>query len=245
MSSLPGISVELVESMGSDLTVVNAARVSLDKRTAILRDCDKTLIHFLAKNGHMSPFRHVMFQFRIKAPEFIARQAFKHNVGINTTSGELQHCSDAWNEVSMRYVRMKELYTPTHWRKAPAEARQGSSLTEELDEKTQEQCSALYEKTMTTAMTTYEELLKLGVAREMARMVLPLSVETNWVWTMSLQAVCHFVKLRQHPGAQKEIQEMANQMEKIVQPLAPVSWQALTTGDLWHLCEKETDTKDV
>ena len=222
---------ELVASMGSDLTVVNAARVSLDKHTQNMRDCDAKLIQFLAKNGHMSPFRHVMFQFRIKAPEFIARQAFKHNVGINTTSGELQHCSDAWNEVSMRYIRMKECYTPAIWRKAPEEARQGSSRTEELSDDLQKECSEVYTKALETCQQAYEQLLKLGVAREMARMILPLSVQTTWYWTMSLQAVAHFVKLRQDENAQHEIQELAQQMAHLVEPVAPIAWRALLLNE--------------
>lgn len=222
------ISCELVNSMGSDLTIVNAARVSLDKHTTVFRDCDAKLIDYLATHNHMSPFRHVMFQFRIKAPEFIARQAFKHNIGINTTSGDFRETSDAWNEVSMRYVRMKECYQPAgQWRQAPEEARQGSDGLIE-DPEIQLQCQKIYETAIQTSLATYEELLKLGVAREMARMVLPLSIQTTWYWTMSLQAVAHFVKLRQHAGAQQEIQELASQMAKLVEPVVPVAWRVLT-----------------
>jgi len=221
------LSVELVGHMGTDLTVVNAARVSLDKHVSELTEADRKLIGFLAKHKHSSPFRHVMFQFRMKAPEFIARQAFKHAVGINATSGEFQNQSDSWNELSMRYVTMKNMYIPRIWRKAPEEKRQGSSLTETLDENTQKKCMEIYQHATDMAMCAYSDLLKLGVAREMARMVLPLSVETSWYWTMSLQAVVHFVKLRKAPEAQFEIQELATQMEKLVLPLVPYSWAAL------------------
>jgi len=219
--------VDLVDYMGSDLTVVNAARVSLDKQVKELREADLKLIQFLAQHKHSSPFRHVMFQFRITAPEFIARQAYKHNVGINASSGEFQNQSDSWNEMSMRYVTMKNIYVPQTWRKAPEEKRQGSSVTETLSETTQAQCMQVYQDATDAAMCAYTELLKLGVAREMARIVLPLSIETSWIWTMSLQAVVHFVKLRKAPEAQLEIQEMAEKMEKLVAPLVPHSWKAL------------------
>ena len=225
------LSVALIDHMGSDLTVVNAARVSLDKHVEELREADKKLITFLAANKHSSPFRHVMFQFRITAPEFIARQAFKHNVGINASSGEFQNQSDSWNEISMRYVTMKSIYVPKVWRKAPEEKRQGSSLTETLDDGTQKRCMQIYQEATDSAMCAYDELLKLGVAREMARMVLPLSIETKWYWTMSLQAVVHFVKLRKAPEAQLEIQELATQMEKLVAPLVPYSWDALMKAE--------------
>jgi len=225
------LSVALIDHMGSDLTVVNAARVSLDKHVEELREADKKLIDFLAANKHSSPFRHVMFQFRITAPEFIARQAFKHNVGINASSGEFQNQSDSWNEVSMRYVTMKSIFIPPTWRKAPEEKRQGSSFTDTLDENTQKRCMQIYQEATDAAMCAYDEMLKLGVAREMARMVLPLSVETKWYWTMSLQAVVHFVKLRKAPEAQLEIQELALQMEKLVAPLVPYSWEALMKAE--------------
>ena len=222
------IRVELLDHMGSDVTVVNAARVSMDKRTDSLRERDVNLIQRLATDGHMSPFRHVYFQFRVQAPEFIARQAYKHVVGIATTSGVAYSNDAGWNEVSMRYVRMRECHVPTMWRRAPAEVRQGSSTTEQFTDAENSEIAALYDSAMTKSIETYNALVDRGVAREMARMVLPLSVMTQWIWTMSLQAVVHFVKLRHSSEAQQEIRELAHHMEELVRPLVPISWEALT-----------------
>jgi thymidylate synthase (FAD) len=221
------ISVVLKQHLGNDLTVVDAARVSLQKEAPELRPQDIKLIQFLADNGHMSPFRHCMVQFRIKAPEFVARQAFKHNVGISATSGPVHNCADAWNEVSMRYVRMNDFYVPEEWRKAPKEIRQGSSTDEHFTPEEQDKIDQMYRTALQQCQTTYKQMLEAGVAREMARMILPLSVQTEWIWTMSLQAAAHFVKLRQDPGAQLEIQQLAEQIEKLAEPVAPVSWKAL------------------
>jgi len=219
--------VELVDHMGSDVTVVNAARVSLDKHITELRDADRKLLEFLATHKHFSPFRHVQFQFRITAPEFIARQMFKHNVGIQASSGEFQNQSDAWNEISQRYVTVQNVFTPGEFRKAPKERRQGSSTTDQLTPETQAKCQTLYATAMKVSLETYQQLLTLGVAKEMARMVLPMSIETKFYWTMSLQAVHHFVALRRSPDAQLEIQILAEQMEDIVRKLVPESWRAL------------------
>ena len=225
-----GISVTLVDHLGNDVTVVNAARVSLQKETQHLRDQDVKLIHFLAENGHMSPLRHIVLQFRIKAPEFVARQAFKHNVGISATSGPVHNCADAWNEVSMRYVRMNDFYIPQEWRKAPKEIRQGSSTDDHFTPEGQDKIAEMYKNALQQCQSTYKQMLEAGVAREMARMILPLSVQTEWIWTMSLQAAAHFVKLRQDPGAQWEIQQLATQIEKLAEPVAPVSWKALMSS---------------
>lgn len=228
------LKVELIDHMGSDITVVNAARVSLDKHITELRDADRKLLGFLATHKHFSPFRHVQFQFRITAPEFIARQMFKHNVGIQASSGEFQNQSDAWNEISQRYVTVQNVFTPggqNPWRKAPEERRQGSSTTDQLTPETQAKCQSLYDAAMKVSLETYQQLLTLGVAKEMARMVLPMSIETKFYWTMSLQAVHHFVALRRSPDAQLEIQILAAQMEEIVQKLVPESWRALGGGN--------------
>jgi len=225
------LKVELVDHMGSDVTVVNAARVSLDKHITELREADCKLLGFLATHKHFSPFRHVQFQFRITAPEFIARQMFKHNVGIQASSGEFQNQSDAWNEISQRYVTVKDVFVPggpNPWRKAPEQRRQGSSVDQALTETTQAKCRELYATAMKVSLETYRELLELGVAKEMARMVLPMSVETKFYWTMSLQAVHHFVALRKSPDAQFEIQILAAQMEDIVRGLVPEAWRALS-----------------
>lgn len=219
------ISVELLSHMGSDITVVNAARVSMNKSVSTMQVRDKNLIRFLACNGHMSPFRHCFFQFRITAPEFVARQAYKHCVGISATSDSVTNDS-AWNEISMRYVRMDDIFVPKKWRRAPKEIRQGSS-DEVFSIEEESKIKHLYESTIEICKNTYNTLLSMGVAREMARAVLPLSVNTQWIWTLSLQAVAHFVKLRNSPHAQAEIQEVAKKIEALVVPCVPDSWEAL------------------
>jgi thymidylate synthase (FAD) len=221
------ISVELIDHMGSDLTIVNAARVSMEKQITEMREQDSKLIHHLAHHAHMSPFRHVFFQFRIRAPEFVARQAFKHNVGISATAGPGCNVDTAWNEVSMRYVRMKEFYTPSEWRKAPKEIRQGSAVDDSFTDREQQDIKMIYSQALEHCITAYQSLLNANVAREMARMILPLSVETQWIWTMSLQAIIHFIKLRHSAEAQSEIRELANQMETLVRPFVPIAFDAL------------------
>jgi len=220
------IEIELISSMGNDLTVVNAARVSHDKQTDQLRERDTGLIKWMADKAHLSPFRHVFVQFRIRAPEFVARQAYRHHIGIEATSSA-HTATDAWNEMSQRYVRPKDFFVPEEWRKAPKEIRQGSSTDEVFSAEEQDKCKQIYGEALAKCQEAYQALLEAGVAREMARMILPLSVETQWIWTMSLQAVVHFIKLRKDPTAQLEIQILAQKMADLVQPIAPVAFEAL------------------
>jgi thymidylate synthase (FAD) len=160
--------VELIDSMGTDLTVVNAARVSFGKKKEKFEDGDAFLIRYLAKHNHWSPFGHCMLQFHIKAPVFVARQLVKHQVGL------------VWNEISRRYVdTVPEFYVVDKWRGKPVDKKQGS------DGEVEKQGSCSYSKQMVenNAIIAYNDLLNAGVAPEQARMVLPQSLMTEWYWS--------------------------------------------------------------
>jgi len=207
----------LVNSMGGDLTVVNAARVSFNSHSKELNKKDERLISFLAKHGHWSPFAHVILQFRMKAPIFVARQLVKHQVGLT------------WNEVSRRYVDTNiEFYKPKVWRKAAENVKQGSS-----DESSGwERWGSRIEKTMNStqlALAEYEDAIASGVCMEQARMLLPQSMMTEWYWTGSLIAFARIVKQRTHSTAQLETQEVALLIKKALDEKETIthSWRAL------------------
>ena len=166
------IQVALIDKMGSDLTVVNAARVSFaNKHEELNVKKDSRLISFLAKHGHWSPFAHCSMQFHIRAPIFVARQLVKHQVGLS------------WNEVSRRYVDVEvEFYEPKVWRGKADDKKQGSS-DEEIDINPHSAIVNDYQQVMRSAKWTYEELLRKGVAPEQARMVLPQSMMTCLLYT--------------------------------------------------------------
>ena len=207
----------LVDTMGSDLTVVNAARVSFNSHSKELTRKDERLIAFLAKHGHWSPFAHVILQFRMKAPIFVARQLVKHQVGLT------------WNEISRRYVDTDiEFYEPKVWRKAAENVKQGSS-----DESSGwERWGSKVEKAMNStqlALAEYEDAIASGVCMEQARMLLPQSMMTEWYWTGSLVAFARIVKQRTHITAQLETQEVAFLIKKALDEKETItnSWRAL------------------
>lgn len=221
------IKVNYVDHMGTDLAVVNAARVSFDKASDweldfskdhkfgdnVLSEADTKLIAYLAKHNHWSPFAHTSIQLRVKAPIFVARQLVKHQVG------------GVWNEVSRRYVdSVPEFYFPEVWRGRPTDgAKQGSSgeanktMADEWVAGSVEEC-----------LSTYNALLEHNVAPEQARMILPQNMMTEWYWTGSLMFFARVCAQRLDPHAQAETSEVARQIADVVQPLFPVSWQALT-----------------
>lgn len=217
--------VELVDALGTDLTVVNAARVSFGKRKTELSDGDKKLIKYLAVHQHWSPFRHVQLQFHCKVPEFVARQWYKHVVGI--AYSEAPTVDHAWNEISLRYVDASEFefYTPQGFRKQSEDNKQASM--DELVEDPGETLLNRYRNQCQSAFDLYEDMVLAGVAKEQARGVLPLNIYTEFYWTASLQAVVNFVKLRKHPGAQFEIREFADAIESLTNQVVPVSYGAL------------------
>jgi|TARA_B110000902_G_scaffold259714_1_gene331474 thymidylate synthase (FAD) len=206
--------------MGSDLSVVNAARVSFSKESKLvwvedsptmyketLSDKDKKLIGYLAKHDHWSPFAHASLQFRIKAPIFVARQLVKHQVGL------------VWNEVSRRYVDdTPEFYIPTEWRLKAEDKKQGSS-----DETIEYNIQGAIE----FVTQTYNNLLDADVAPEMARMVLPQNLYTEWYWSGTLMAFARICNLRCKPDTQLETQQIAQQIDMLAKEKFPVTWGAL------------------
>ena len=210
--------IELVDSLGDDLTPVNAARVSFDGFSKEFTEKDRKLSRFLIKHKHHSPFRHQHAMFIIKAPEFVMRQWYKHVVGIETTSSHVTK-DHAWNEISGRYVPYDEFYEPTEFRKQSEDNKQAS------DGLIQEQDSAvMYWKTaQNNVIETNNKLLDMGVAREQARSILPLTVYTKVWWTASFQSIMNFIELRDEKTSQVEIQEYARAMKKIVLTLYPES----------------------
>ena len=205
--------VEYVSHMGDDLTVVNAARVSFNKKSLEFGDRDEKLISYLAKHNHWTPFSHPQITLRIKAPIFVRTQMFKHKVGFTE------------NEISRRYVTFNpEIYTP-RWRFAPTDgAKQGSSGfiedTESIDN--------MYIPAIVDCINIYNNLLKQGVAPEQARAILPQGTYTEWWWTGSLSAYARVFKQRIDAHAQWEVQQYASAISNIIAPLFPVCWKVLT-----------------
>lgn len=240
--------VTLLDNMGTDLTIVNAARVSFDKEssfdyledgcicaayseyecgceqfepTAVLKQQDKKLIGYLAKHGHWSPFAHTSIQIRVDAPVFVARQLVKHQVG------------GVWNEVSRRYVDDEPVfYFPDKWRKRADNVKQGSSdehTTKILHDDGEFAWSP--EQTISHVLYHYNTLIRRGVAPEQARMILPQNMMTSWYWTGSLMFFHRVFKQRTDSHAQLETQEVALQIGEICANLFPVSWEALNNKE--------------
>ena len=212
--------IEVLDSLGNDLTVANSARVSFGKRKKTYDKGDERLVRYLAKHKHFSPFRHLVVQFHIKAPEFVTRQLYKHVVGIETTSSSITK-DHAWNEVSQRYVPVDEFYMPETWRAQSEDSKQASSGTI----KEQEEATEAYAAAIQVGKHYYEKLLEMGVAKEQARALLPLSCYTELYWTASFQAICNFIELRDKPDAQWEIRQYAIVLKKMLHELYPKTTQ--------------------
>ena len=208
--------VEVIDSLGTDLTVVNSARVSFGKRHTKYTDGDRKLVRFLAKYKHFSPFRHMIVQFHLKAPEFVMRQWYKHVVGIETTSSSSTK-DHAWNEISGRYVPVEDYYYPQYFRKQSDDNKQAS----EGEIEDQKQGYFLWEKGLHQIQEIYKELLELGVAKEQARSILPLSQYTQVWWTASFQSIMNFIELRDETTAQWEIQQYAKVLKEIMLDVFP------------------------
>ncbi len=208
--------VEVVDSLGNDLTVVNSARVSFGKRKKYWDKSDEHLVRYLVKHKHFSPFRHLQVQFHIKAPEFVMRQWYKHVVGIETTSNSSTK-DHAWNEISGRYVPVDDYYYPSYFRKQSEDNKQAS----EGEIENQKQGYFLWEKGLYQVQEIYKELLELGVAKEQARTILPLSQYTEVYWTASFQAIMNFIELRDETTAQWEIQKYAQVVKELIFDIYP------------------------
>jgi len=205
--------VELIDYMGTDASVVNAARVSFGKRIKEMSEGDTKLIRYLAKHNHWSPFGHASVQFRIKAPIFVARQLVKHQVGLT------------WNEISRRYVDYEpEFYEVDSWRGRPINKKQGSSEEEIewIDRGTR--TDALQSQVETIALKNYNRMLEAGIAPEQARMILPQSMMTEWYWSGTLYAFARVCNLRCAEDAQYETRIVANLINDECEKLFPISW---------------------
>ena len=196
--------VELVDTLGNDLTVVNSARVSFGKRKEEFDNSDRRLVKYLAKYKHFSPFRHIQAQFHIKAPEFVMRQWYKHVVGIETSSNSSVK-DHAWNEISGRYVEVEDYYTPSVFRQQSEDNKQATEGA--INE--QDSARHHWEQAIYHAKEQYWKLLNMGVGKEQARAILPLNQYTEVYWTASFQAVMNFIELRYEKTAQWEIQQYA------------------------------------
>lgn len=208
--------IEVIDKLGSDLTVVNSARVSFGKRKETFDSSDRKLVKFLAKNKHWSPFRHMMVQFHVKAPEFVMRQWYKHVVGIETSSSSSAK-DHAWNEISGRYVPVSDFYIPANWRKQSENNKQASEGSIE----DQNSANEVFNSAMNDILNSYQKLLDLGIAKEQARMLLPLNQYTEVYWTASFQAIMNFIDLRDEATAQWEIREYAIAMKELMYNIFP------------------------
>lgn len=202
------IDVTYIDHMGSDLTVVNAARVSFGKKQESFdAEKDSRLIRYLARYRHTSPFGHCFASFHVRAPVFVARQLVKHKFL-------------RWNEISRRYVDEEPaFYSPDEWRGRSADKKQGSEGT------VQSNANLIYHNTKT--LNVYRQLLDEGVCPEQARMVLPQSMMTEWYWSGSLDAFADMCHLRCKPDTQAETREVAEKIEDLMINRFPVSWEAL------------------
>ena len=228
------IKATYIDHMGSDLSVVNAARVSFGKKSAweqhsadptsyrvtnTLSKRDTKLVKYLAKHKHISPFGHAFASFHIKAPIFVARQLVKHKFL-------------RWNEISRRYVDDEpEFYQPEVWRGRSEDKKQGSDDTVSIDVAWYDRddgYNSWPEDSCFIALEAYQKMLELGVAPEQARMALPQSTMTEWYWSGSLDAFADMCRLRCKPDTQAETRIVADQINTIMQPLFPVAWEALT-----------------
>ena len=198
--------VELLSHFGDDLMIINAARVSYAKESSKFGERDEKLMKYLIEHGHTSVFRHPQLQFRVTCPIYVERQLFKHQVGIST------------NSVSGRYVDFSDSYyhiPKGEWRLQSKDSKQGSAGF--ASDKDQETCNYWQWKVAETCKEAYEAMTEIGIAKELARSILPLNLETTFIWTGSLLAFMNMAKQRLKPDAQKETREVVQMMLDAVQ----------------------------
>ncbi len=211
--------VRLDDAMANDLSVVNSARVSFGRRKTEMDESDEGLIRFLMRDRHGTPFEHNSFRFHIRAPIFVAREWFRHRVG-------------SFNEFSMRYARATDdFYVPEPEDVRTQVGKPGAYSFEpvapELAEQTREELQAVYDH----AFATYERLVEAGVARELARAVMPVGAYTEFYWTVNARALMNFVALRAHETAQREIRRYADAVETLFAEQMPVTHAAFVAND--------------
>lgn len=217
-------SIELVRVSGSDVDVVNAARVSYGKYVTEVSEKDTGLINFLMEHEHTSPFEHNQFSFRIKAPLFVARQWMRHRM-------------NSYNEISYRYVKAPlEFYVPPHFRYQDTKNKQAS-----VGAFKDESLETTYRQAIEQSVKAYETLLENGVCRELSRGLLPLCTYTQFIFTCNLHSLMHFLRLRLHAGAQYEIRQYAQSLLQLALPHFPISLRAWQKKHGQHL-ELNIDT---
>lgn len=211
--------------MGSDLTVVNAARVSYNRKKEALDEKDRRLIEFLAEHGHTSPFRHATMQFEVYAPLMVARQWWKYIAGSD-------HVMEGWNESSRRYITEEcEFYIPTQtqWRSSPDNKKQGSG--EPVGVELGHELTGALLTHVNESVALYEWAQDMGLCAEQARLFLPAyGMYVRWYWTASLQSVAHLLKQRLDHASQWEFQEYAKAVKKLAEPNFPFSLEVLVNG---------------
>jgi len=220
--------IEVIDTLGNDLTVVNSARVSFGKRKEKFDKSDERLVRYLAKYKHYSPFRHLQIQFHVKAPEFVMRQWYKHVVGIETTSNSSTK-DHAWNEISGRYVEVEDFYTPEVFRKQSEDNKQATEGSIE----DQNKAKIVWDVAMFNAKKYYNDLLDLGVGKEQARAILPLNQYTEVYWTASFQAVMNFIELRNEKTSQWEIQQYAKSLLDLMSESFPKTTKIWSEAHGW------------
>jgi len=207
--------VRLVDTMGDDMAVVRAARVSYGEESKG-QEADQKLVNYMMKHNHGTPFEHINFTFHIKCPIFLARQWFRHRIG-------------SFNEISGRYVKLDtHFWRPIEdkdWRTNNKADKQASG-THGWREKDLQTMADQFGKAYETAMECYDGLLMMGLAREQARAVLPLGIYTEFYWTVNARSLFNFLKLRMADSAQKEIQDYANAVYELSKPVAPWTFKA-------------------
>ncbi len=211
--------VRLDGSMASDLSVVNGARVSFARKKDDMDESDEGLIRFLMRERHGTPFEHNAFRFHVRCPIFVAREWFRHRVG-------------SFNEFSMRYARATdEFYVPAPEDVRTQVGKPGAYSFEPVEPELAEQTRAALEDVYEHAFSTYERLVEQGVARELARCVLPVGAYTEFYWTINARALMNFVSLRAAETAQREIRRYAEAVERFLAERMPITHAAFVAND--------------
>ena len=226
--------IEVIDTLGDDLTVVNSARVSFGKRKKKFDKSDERLVRYLAKYKHYSPFRHLQIQFHIKAPEFVMRQWYKHVVGIETTSNSSTK-DHAWNEISGRYVEYDEFYQPAVYRKQSDDNKQASEGQFEKSEYDYQFVDINWTNAHEICVSAYKQLIEIGMAKEQARCILPLTLYTEIYWTASFQAIMNFIELRNEKTSQIEIQEYAKSLLECMYDTFPKITEIWAEAHGWEM----------
>jgi thymidylate synthase (FAD) len=210
--------IELIDHMGDDLRIVNAARQSYDRESEKLTGDDEGLINYMMKNSHGTPFEHVNFTFKVKLPIFVAREWMRHRIG-------------SFSEMSGRYTELKpEFYLPepTHVRKQVGKP--GNYQFVEVSDDAQWACAEVMKMSYKESWESYQRMLESDIAKEVARDVLPVGIYTQFMWTINLRSLFNFIKLRSGEHALAEIQDYSKEIEKIVKMIVPVAYTSFNNN---------------